>query len=68
MRGELRNLLKVRDVQEILGLSRSQVYELVARGEIPHYRIGKAIRFDPQDLKDWLESKKIEKSRRERTW
>lgn len=49
-------LLKLPDVVEITGLSRSKVAELVARREIPSVSIGRARRVLPEDLEAWLRS------------
>ncbi|WP_307811958.1 helix-turn-helix domain-containing protein [Ktedonobacter sp. SOSP1-85] len=37
-----------------LGLSRSQIYAMVAERSIPHYKIGGAIRFHPEEINEWL--------------
>jgi len=50
--------LNVAQVAELLGISEKKVYHLAATGELPSFRVGKAIRFDPQDLADWLRRKK----------
>jgi excisionase family DNA binding protein len=34
----------------------SRVYELARLGLLPHVRIGKQVRFDPDRLKAWIES------------
>lgn len=50
--------LNVERVAELLGISKKKVYHLAAAGVLPAFRIGKAIRFDPQDLADWLRRRK----------
>ncbi len=50
-------LLKVREVIEATGLSRSQVYFMIATGELPAIRCGRAIRVPTQLLKAWIERK-----------
>lgn len=52
----MEKLLKLPDVVEITGLSRSKVAELVARREIPSIGIGRARRVMPEDLEAWLRS------------
>ncbi|GHO72627.1 hypothetical protein KSD_03980 [Ktedonobacter sp. SOSP1-85] len=37
-----------------LGFSRSQIYAMVAERSIPHYKIGGAIRFHPEEIDEWL--------------
>ena len=51
-------LLRVRDVQTRLALSRNTVYSLIASGNLPVVRIGGAIRVDEADLEAWLEANK----------
>lgn len=46
--------LKIPDLIEMLQLSASMVYKMVERDEIPHYRIGSAIRFDRAEIREWL--------------
>ena len=50
--------LNVRQVAELLGVSGKHIYELAAQGKLPAFRVGKAVRFDPQDVADWLRKKK----------
>lgn len=37
-----------------LALTRKCVYGLVARGVLPVIRVGNRLRFDPDDIRDWL--------------
>ncbi len=39
-----RLLLRPREVAAATGLSRSMVYELIGRGELPSIRVGKSVR------------------------
>jgi excisionase family DNA binding protein len=50
------DLLKVADVQEVLGIGRSKVYELIARNELSVLRIGRLIRVPRWALKEWVEA------------
>ncbi len=43
-------LLSIADVADRLGVCRATVYRMVWRGELPHVRIGSAIRIRPSDL------------------
>jgi prophage regulatory protein len=47
--------LKVPEIQRDLNISRSEAYELVASGRIPHVRIGRLYRVPRQAYKLWLE-------------
>ena len=46
------------EVAEILKISKYTVYEMVKRGELPAYRVGKKIRVDSQDLQEYIEKGK----------
>lgn len=47
-------LLRAREVQTLLGLSRSKVYELMQAGELPTVRVGRAVRVPRDGLAAWL--------------
>jgi excisionase family DNA binding protein len=37
----------------MLGMSLRWVHERVRRREIPYYRFGRALRFDPEEIRRW---------------
>jgi excisionase family DNA binding protein len=41
-----------------LRVSQGAVYAWVDRGLIPHIRLEKCIRFDPAEIREWLERKR----------
>lgn len=43
-------MLTASAVAATLGIGRSTVYDLARRGELPSYRFGDALRFDPADV------------------
>ncbi len=49
-----RLLLRPREVAMATGLSRSMVYELIGRGELPSIRVGKSVRVPVADLHQWI--------------
>lgn len=49
-------MLDVMQAAEILGVSREWVYKLAGRGELPHYRLGRSIRFRRSELEAFLEA------------
>ena len=60
-----KRMLTVTDVAQWLSVSSSLVYQLVEAGKLPVYRIGNgrgAIRFQPQDISDYIESCRSEPS------
>lgn len=50
--------LNVEQVAKLLGVSEKKIYRLTAAGVLPSFRVGNAIRFDGQDMADWLRRKK----------
>ena len=53
-------LLTIADVSERLGMSRSWLYQQVEYGTIPHYRLGRAIRFDQEAVMAWIAGEEYE--------
>ena len=47
-------LLRAEEVARALGLGRSKVYELMATGNLPTVRIGRAVRVPADALRDWV--------------
>lgn len=50
----LPRLMKVRELSGLTGIPRHRIYELARAGAIPHVRLGRAIRFDPEAVRTWL--------------
>ena len=50
------DVLDVPKVASLLSVGRNTIYGLVARNEIPHRRLGKAIRFSRAAVMSWLSS------------
>ena len=48
-------LLTAREVAELLGLSPSTVLDMWERGQLPGFKIGRAVRFRPSEVETWLE-------------
>jgi putative molybdopterin biosynthesis protein len=53
-----REALTVQEVADLLGVSDKHIYEMIADGRLPAFRVGKSIRLDPQDVADWLRAKR----------
>lgn len=53
--------LNINEVSEYLGIKKSTLYFHVENGDIPHYRIGRLIRFKKQDIGIWMEGNRKEK-------
>lgn len=53
-------MLKVGEVAKRLNLSISKTYELIERGELGHYRLGRTIRVSELQIATYLETTKRE--------
>ena len=47
-------ILTVAEVAHYLKMSKSKIYFLVSRKQIPHLRLGRNVRIRVSDLQDWL--------------
>jgi excisionase family DNA binding protein len=56
--GGLPTLVDIQAVSRSFGISMRQVRRFVATGEIPFVRVGHLIRFDPEDLNDWIDARR----------
>ncbi len=52
-------LLNVRQASQALSVSPRTLWTLTANGEIPSVRFGRSVRYDPADLRRWIDSKKV---------
>ncbi len=48
------NLLRPEDVAEILNVSRKTVVVMAREARIPCIRVGRLIRFDPNEISRWI--------------
>ena len=47
-------LLTIPETAKLLRISRGLAYELIARGELPHIRLGRVIRIPRHGLEQWI--------------
>ncbi len=52
-------IMTISEVAEYLKLKETTIYHLTQKKEIPHIKIGGAVRFDLDEVKEWLKSKRI---------
>lgn len=50
------SLIKPEEVANILGCSIVYIYKLAQRGELPSYAFGRAVRFDPHEVSEFIKS------------
>lgn len=53
------------DVADLLKITKNTVYELVKRGELPGYKVGKKLRIDKEDVENYINSQKITKNNKQ---
>jgi excisionase family DNA binding protein len=49
-----RLLLRIPEVAEVLGIGRTKIYEMIATGELPTVRFGRAVRVSVNTLQKWI--------------
>jgi excisionase family DNA binding protein len=57
-----RQALRVSEVAALFAVTNQRIYKMAAKGMIPSLRIAGAIRFDPQDLVNWLRAQRTNRS------
>lgn len=51
-----KEFLSINELSEYIGIKPKTLYSWVAKGVIPHYRILGLIRFERQEIDNWLKS------------
>lgn len=49
-----KRLLSVAEAAQLLGMSQSFLYKLAEAKAVPHVRLGRALRFDLNQIEPWL--------------
>ena len=53
------NLFTIEEAAQYLRLSKSYVYKMCEGRFIPHFKVGRRLLFNPQDLDAWLQSQRV---------
>jgi excisionase family DNA binding protein len=56
-------LLSPRRVSEILGISKSHVYKMAKKGELPSIQFGRVVRFHPEDVDAFIKEHRRQKDK-----
>lgn len=51
-------IITVKELSELIKIKEKTIYYLVSQGSIPHYRIGKLVRFNQDEIEHWMKSNK----------
>jgi excisionase family DNA binding protein len=62
LKGEIAMIAFLNETQaaNLLGISRDHVRRLANKGMLPHLRIGRQLRFEPDLLRNWAREKSLE--------
>jgi excisionase family DNA binding protein len=52
--------LAAAEVSQVFGVSKGTVFKQARRGDLPCFRIGTSVRFDPHKLCEWLDRQTID--------
>lgn len=55
-----KDMLTAEEASIYTGLSSTHIYRLTSNREIPHYKRGKHVFFDKNELKEWLSETRVE--------
>lgn len=48
------DLMSVDEAADYLGYVKETLYNKASRNEVPHVKVGKFLRFDPDELDEWI--------------
>ena len=51
--------LTIEEAEALLRVPRSWLYERTRKGEIPHLKLGKYLRFDREELLAWVQARRV---------
>lgn len=54
-----RKLIGITEVAEHLGVEKSTIYGWVHTREIPYYKVGRLVKFKPEEIEQWLVQRKV---------
>ena len=54
-----RLLIGAREAAKALAISERTLWELTNSGDVPHVRIGRRVLYDPDDLRAWIDPRKV---------
>ena len=54
------NLLKLEDVVAFLNVSEISVRRLISKRKLPYYKVGRSLRFEKQDVLNFLKQNRVE--------
>uniref|UniRef100_A0A7V3RH52 DNA-binding protein n=1 Tax=candidate division WOR-3 bacterium TaxID=2052148 RepID=A0A7V3RH52_UNCW3 len=55
-------LIDIQTLSALLSVKTKTIYDWVHKAYIPYIKVGRLIRFDENEIKQWLEKKRVNKS------
>ena len=55
-----KSVLSIEDAALVTGISKSFIYKMTSRHEIPHYKKGRLLYFDRKELEDWMKQNRVQ--------
>lgn len=55
-----KRFLGIKELSEYLGIKETTLYVWSCYKKIPHFKIGRLVKFDLKEIENWLKDKKIE--------
>jgi excisionase family DNA binding protein len=59
-----RTAMTVPELAQLLTLSTRQLYKMAAANRIPNFKVGTSVRFDPGEIREWIEDGRPVRRRR----
>lgn len=57
--GDRKKAWTISELADVLSCSKEKLYDMVAAGSIPYFKIGTGIRFNPKSISEWVESQMV---------
>lgn len=55
-----KNLISINQLAEHLGVQKSTIYGWVHMREIPHYKIGRLLKFRSDEIEEWIQGRRVD--------
>ncbi|MFH1381235.1 MAG: helix-turn-helix domain-containing protein [Candidatus Omnitrophota bacterium] len=56
----MNELFSPQQLAKLLGISKKTVYDWIFTKKIPYYKVGRLVRFNPDEICRWLQERKVE--------
>ena len=56
---KIARLLSLAETSEMFGIPKATLYKWTHRKEVPHYKLGRTVKFNADEFLAWLETRKV---------